>query len=192
MKGSEIMELQIQDLVSSIRKDGIDAANAEAEAIISEAKKKAEMIIADAKAEAKNIQETSEKEISILKESAALSAEQAKRDAMLAFKNEVQAEFEKILSAKIKNNLSDAALGKLIQAVVADEDVQNYSVEVAEVSDSLKAELAEEIKNGLEIKPTKSVRAGFRLAAKDGSGYFDCSDEEIMQMLMPYFSNLDF
>lgn len=192
MKGSEIMELQIQDLVSSIRKDGIDAANAEAGAIISEAKKKAEMIIADAKAEAKNIQETSEKEINILKESAALSAEQAKRDAMLAFKNEVQAEFEKILSAKIKNNLSDAALGKLIQAVVADEDVQNYSVEVAEVSDSLKAELAEEIKNGLEIKPTKSVRAGFRLAAKDGSGYFDCSDEEIMQMLMPYFRNLDF
>ena len=192
MKGSEIMELQIQDLVSSIRKDGIDAANAEAEAIISEAKKKAEMIIADAKAEAKNIQETSEKEINILKESAALSAEQAKRDAMLAFKNEVQAEFEKILSAKIKNNLSDAALGKLIQAVVADEDVQNYSVEVAEVSDSLKAELAEEIKNGLEIKLTKSVRAGFRLAAKDGSGYFDCSDEEIMQMLMPYFRNLDF
>lgn len=192
MKGSEIMELQIQDLVSSIRKDGIDAANAEAEAIISEAKKKAEMIIADAKAEAKNIQETSEKEINILKESAVLSAEQAKRDAMLAFKNEVQAEFEKILSAKIKNNLSDAALGKLIQAVVADEDVQNYSVEVAEVSDSLKAELAEEIKNGLEIKPTKSVRAGFRLAAKDGSGYFDCSDEEIMQMLMPYFRNLDF
>ena len=192
MKGSEIMELQIQDLVSSIRKDGIDAANAEAEAIISEAKKKAEMIIADAKAEAKNIQETSEKEINILKESAALSAEQAKRDAMLAFKNEVQAEFEKILSAKIKNNLSDAALGKLIQAVVADEDEQNYSVEVAEVSDLLKAELAEEIKNGLEIKPTKSVRAGFRLAAKDGSGYFDCSDEEIMQMLMPYFRNLDF
>ena len=192
MKGSEIMELQIQDLVSSIRKDGIDAANAEAEAIISEAKKKAEMIIADAKAEAKNIQETSEKEINILKESASLSAEQAKRDAMLAFKNEVQAEFEKILSAKIKNNLSDAALGKLIQAVVADEDVQNYSVEVAEVSDSLKAELAEEIKNGLEIKPTKSVRAGFRLAARDGSGYFDCSDEEIMQMLMPYFRNLDF
>ena len=192
MKGSEIMELQIQDLVSSIRKDGIDAANAEAEAIISEAKKKAEMIIADAKAEAKNIQETSEKEISILKESAALSAEQAKRDAMLAFKNEVQTEFEKILSAKIKNNLSDAALGKLIQAVVADEDVQNYSVEVAEVSDSLKAELAEEIKNGLEIKPTRNVRAGFRLAARDGSGYFDCSDEEIMQMLMPYFRDLDF
>ena len=34
------MELQIQDLVSSIRKDGIEAANAEAEAIIFKKKKK--------------------------------------------------------------------------------------------------------------------------------------------------------
>ena len=186
------MELQIQDLVSSIRKDGIEAANAEAEAIISEAKKKAETIVADAKAEAKSVQEASEKEIGILKESAAISAEQAKRDAMLAFKTEVQAEFEKILSAKIENNLSDAALGKLIHAVVSDEDVKNYAVEVSEVNDSLKAELAEEIKNGLEIRPTKGVRAGFSLAAKDGSGYFDCSDDEIMQMLMPYFRDLDF
>ena len=108
------------------------------------------------------------------------------------FKTEVQAEFEKILSAKIENNLSDAALGKLIHAVVSDEDVKNYAVEVSEVNDSLKAELAEEIKNGLEIRPTKGVRAGFRLAAKDGSGYFDCSDDEIMQMLMPYFRDLDF
>lgn len=74
---------------------------------------------------------------------------------MLAFKTEVQAEFEKILSAKIENNLSDAALGKLIHAVVSDEDVKNYAVEVSEVNDSLKAELAEEIKNGLEIRPTR-------------------------------------
>lgn len=186
------MELQIQDLVSSIRKDGIDAANAEAEAIIAEAKKKADAIIADAKSEAKSIQEASEKEIGILKESAAISAEQAKRDAMLAFKTEVKAEFEKILSAKVKNNLCDAALGKLIKAVIADEGVDSYSVEVAQISDALKAELADEIKNGLEIRPAKGVRAGFRLAAKDGSGYFDCSDDEIMQMLMPYFRNLDF
>ena len=37
-----------------------------------------------------------------------------------------------------------------------------------------------------------TAAAGFRLAAKDGSGYFDCSDDEILQMLMPYFRNLDF
>ena len=186
------MEVQIQDLVASIRKDGIDAANAGAESIISEAKNKAEKIVADAKAEAKNVKDASEKEIGILKESASVSAEQAKRDAMLAFKGEVQAEFEKILSAKVRDNLSDESLGKLIKAVLTDEDVSSYTAEVGEVSDAIKAELAEEIKNGLEIRPTKSVKAGFCLAAKDGSGYFDCSDDEIMQMLMPYFRNLEF
>ena len=186
------MELQIQDLVSSIRKEGIEAANKEAESIIAEAKKKAEAIVSAAEAEAESIKETNEKEIGILKESAAVSAEQAKRDALLAFKAEVKAEFEKLLSADVRKTLSGEALGKLIRAAVSGEDVSQYAAEVADVSDAVKTELADEIQKGLEIRPTKSVQAGFRLAAKDGSGYFDCSDDEIMQMLMPYFRNLDF
>ena len=187
------MELQIQDLVSSIRKEGIEAANAEAESIIAEAKKKAESILNGAKAEAQQYKDSAEKEIGILKESAAVSAEQAKRDAVLAFKTEIQGEFEKILSAKIGKELKDGgALGKLIRAAVAGENVADYAAEVSEVSDALKAELADEIKKGLEIRPTKGVQQGFRLATKDGSGYFDCSDDGIMEMLMPYFRDLDF
>ena len=100
------MELQIQDLVSSIRKEGIEAANAEAESIIAEAKKKAESIVAGAKSEAQQYKDSAEKEISILKESAAVSAEQAKRDAVLAFKTEIQGEFEKILASGIRKELS--------------------------------------------------------------------------------------
>ncbi len=186
------MELQIQNLVSSIRKEGIEAANKEAESILADARKKAEAIVSDAKAEAQQSKESAEKEISILKESAAVSAEQAKRDAVLAFKAEIQGEFEKILAADVRKELSGEGLGKLIRAAVAGEDVSGYAAEVAEVSDSLKAELAEEIRNGLEIRPAKNVQQGFRLAAKDGSGYFDCSDDGIMEMLMPYFRNLDF
>ena len=51
-------------------------------------------------------------------------------------------------------------------------------------------QLAQELKNGLEIRPSKKVGAGFRLAAKDGSGYFDCSDQEIAEMLMPFFRDM--
>ena len=186
------MELQIQDLVSSIRKEGIDAANSEADSILAEAKKKAESIVTEAKAEAKRTKEAAEKEIEILRESAIVSSDQAKRDAVLAFKSEVQGAFEKILSADVKKALDGATLGKLIRAAVEGEDLSGYTAEVAEVTDSLKAELAAEIKNGLTIRPTKGISAGFKLAANDGSGYFDCSDEEIMEMLMPHFRNLDF
>ena len=186
------MELQIQDLVTSIRKEGVEAANAEAESIIAEAKKKADSLVAGAKAEAQQHKDAAEKEISILKESAAVSAEQAKRDAVLAFKTEIQGEFEKILAANIRKELKGDGLGKLIRAAVAGENVADYAAEVSEVSDALKKELADEIKKGLEIRPTKDVQHGFRLATKDGSGYFDCSDDGIMEMLMPYFRDLDF
>ena len=186
------MELQIQNLVSSIRKEGIEAANKEAESIIAQAKKRAESIVEDAKAQAKQYKESSEKEISILRESAQISAEQARRDAALAFKEEIMKEFERILSADVKKELSGDGLGKLIRAALSGEDLAGYTAEVSEVSDMLKAELAQEIRGGLEIRPSKDVQQGFRLAAKDGSGYFDCSDEGIMEMLMPYFRDLDF
>ncbi|MBQ3392681.1 MAG: hypothetical protein IJG52_04625 [Lachnospiraceae bacterium] len=186
------MELQIQNLVSSIRKEGIEAANKEAESIIAEAKKKAESIVAEAKTQADQYRESSEKEISILRESAQISAEQAKRDAALAFKEEIRNEFEKILAADVRKELSGEGLGKLIRAALSGENLAAYTAEVAEVGDMLKAELAQEIKGGLEIRPSRDVQQGFRLSAKDGSGYFDCSDDGILEMLMPYFRDLDF
>ena len=109
---------------------------------------------------------------------------------MLSFKAEIQSEFEKMLSANVSKSLNDESLATLIKAVLTDEDVSKYAAEVSSVSDGLKALLAEEIKKGLEIRPVKGVKAGFRLADKDGSGYFDCSDEVITQMLMPYFKDL--
>ena len=184
------MELQIKDLVSSIKKDGIDAANKEAEAIIAEAKKQAASILTDARSEAEKIKENAEKEIEVYKNSARLSAEQAKRDAALAFKTEVEGEFKELLNAEVGTALNDKALPALITAALNGEDPSAYAVEVREVSDALKSGLADKIKAGLEIRPSKAVKTGFRLAAKDGSGFFDCSDEEITQMLTPFLRDI--
>lgn len=181
------MELQIQDLVSSIKKDGIDSANKEAAAIVADARKQADAIVADAKAEANKLREDAKAEIEVFKSSARLNAEQAKRDAVLAFRQEVQKEFEKLLAADVGKALDQQALAKLIQAAVQGEDVSAYAVEVAQVTDGIRQELAQELKAGLELRPSRKVGAGFRLAAKDGSGYFDCSEQEIADMLMPFF-----
>lgn len=181
------MELQIQDLVSSIKKDGIDSANQEAAAILADARKQADAIVADAKAEADKLRGDARAEIEVFKSSAQLDAQQAKRDAVLAFRQEIQREYEKLLSADVGKALDQQALVKLIQAAVQGEDIAAYTVEVGQVTDGLRQELAQELKAGLEIRPSKKVGAGFRLAAKDGSGYFDCSEQEIAEMLMPFF-----
>ncbi len=181
------MELQIQDLVSSIKKDGIDSANQEAAAILADARKQADAIVADAKAEADKLRGDAKAEIEVFKNSAQLDAQQAKRDAVLAFRQEIQKEYEKLLAADVGKALDQQALVKLIQAAVQGEDVAAYTVEVGQVTDGLRQELAQELKAGLEIRPSKKVGAGFRLAVKDGSGYFDCSEQEIAEMLMPFF-----
>ena len=173
------MELQIQDLVSSIKKDGIDSANQQAAAILADARKQADAIIADAKSQADKLRDDAKAEIEVFKNSAQLSAQQAKRDAVLAFRQEVQQEFEKILAADVGKALDQQTLAKLIQAALQGEDVSGYAVEVGQL-----------LKNGLELRPSKKVGAGFRLAAKDGSGYFDCSDQEIAEMLMPFFRDM--
>ena len=123
----------------------------------------------------------------VFKSSALLSAQQAKRDAVLAFSQAVQKEFEKLLASDISKALDEKALADLIRAALRGEDPAAYAAEVSQVTDGIRAELARELEAGLEIRPSKKVGAGFRLAAKDGSGYFDCSQEEIARMLDPFF-----
>ena len=175
------MELQIQDLVSSIKKDGIESANREAAQILADAKAQAEKIVADARSEADKLRADA---------SAQLSAEQAKRDAVLAFRQEIGAELTKLLAQDTHKALDDKALAALITAALQGEDASAYAAEVASVTDALKSELAGELKAGLELRLSKKVHTGFRLCAKDGSGYIDCSDEELAEQLAPFFREL--
>ena len=186
------MELQIQDLVSSIKKDGIESANREAAQILAEAKAQAEKIVADARSEADKLRADAQAEIGVFKASAQLSAEQAKRDAVLAFRQEIGTELTKLLAQDTHKALDDKALASLITAALQGKDASAsaYAAEVASVTDALKSELAGELKAGLELRLSKKVRTGFRLCAKDGSGYIDCSDEELAEQLAPFFREL--
>ncbi len=108
------MELQIQDLVSSIKKDGIDSANKEAAVILTDAKKQADALLAEARKEADKLRQDARDDAEVFKSSALLSAQQAKRDAVLAFSQAVQKEFEKLLASDISKALEDRAQAALI------------------------------------------------------------------------------
>ena len=185
------MELQIQDLVDSIKKEGVEAAEKQAAEIIAGAEAKALEIVSKAKADAERVKEENLKEIDIFRENAKKTAEQAKRDAVLAFEKEVQAHFERILNADVKKEMSSKNLSTLITAALSGSDVSEYRVEVASVTDALVAKLASEIKEGLEVQPVKDIDSGFRIAAKDGSGYFDCTADEVTKMLEHFMGNLN-
>lgn len=189
------MELQIQDLVASIKRDGIEEAEKKASEIISEANRKAEDIIAAAKKEAGKLVEEAKKDISVRDQSARASLQQAARDVQLSLKKSLQEQMDRLLVAKISHSFDSNALVELIVNVIAS-NVADPSKTVVELNQKafkslatdLKAALAVEIKAGLEIKPVPGVDSGFRIADKDGSGFYDFSAEETAAMMAPFLS----
>ena len=163
------MEQQIQDLVASIRKEGIDSAKAEAERIISEARAQADAIVKEAEKERDKMIADAEKSIALEKSSSEATIKQAARE--MHGSNLVS-----IISAVLSGDLS----GKAVE--LPQEDLSALSAELSKT-------FASEIASGLEFRPSQSVQAGFRISEKDGSGYIDVSAEKCQELLFPYLSD---
>jgi V/A-type H+-transporting ATPase subunit E len=189
------MELQIQDLVNSIKRDGISEAEKKAAEILSEAKVKAEEIVRNATKEAEHLLDDARKEVSVMKQSGKAAVEQAGRDVILSLKKSINAHMNRLLEDQVNKTISGKDLSALIVQIVKTDivDHANSALELPEsqvkkLTESLQSELAKEIKDGLEIRPVPSVSVGFRLASKDGSSYYDFSDEEVTRMLAPFLN----
>ncbi|MBR2282662.1 MAG: V-type ATP synthase subunit E [Spirochaetales bacterium] len=179
------MEIQIQDLVQSIKRDGIEEARKEADTIVAAAKAQAAEIVAASKAEAQKNIDNANREI----ESSKALIKQAERDAVLSVKKELELMLERIMADKVSKDLSEKSLAALITAAINGDDPAKYSVEIDEAKAAVKASLAQQIEKGLEIRPVKGM-SGMKLCCKDGSGFYDFSDEEIAALLRPFLGDM--
>lgn len=189
------MEQQIQDLIASIKKDGIEEATKESNKIISDAKAQAASIIRKAEEESARLIEDARKSIALEKSSAEASIKQAGRDVSLSLKKSIENEFNNLLRLSLEKELHGNVLIKVLEAVLKSEtlskDVYCYvsDADFKELSSELAASFMNEVKNGLELRTSSQVTSGIRLAVKDGSAYLDLSAEECSSLLFPYISS---
>ena len=186
------MEQQIQDLIASIRKEGIDTAKAESGRIISEAKAEAERIVKEAEAERDRILSDARRQLELDKASSEASIKQAARDVSLLLKKSIEEKYTAILRDKAAAAMDGEALVSLIKTVLKD-DVAEKAVEVSPkefetLRQNLSSIFASEIEKGITIRSSQSVSSGFRIVEKDGSGYVDYSAEECVKLILPYLS----
>lgn len=181
------MELQIQDLVETIKKDGVLEAEKQSAAIISNAEKEAVGLIEAAKKEARSIVEEAERSADVLLNSAKASVCQSARDVRITLKKELEEQIERVLGVKVKSVADAELVGSLIKAAIGDEPKDKTAEVSADLAASLAAQLADEIRKGLVIRPVKDIDVGFRL--KDGSGFYDLSDEELIALMKPFLSD---
>lgn len=188
------MAQQIQDLVASIRKDGIEAAQKEAAQIIADAKQQADTLLREARKEAAALVEKAQREMDTRDQSARSSLQQASRDVQLSLKKAILSQLDALLVKTVEKGFEGKDLVTLIEKVVtsvgdsASKQVQLSEKDFSALAAQLKTQLQKSLKEGLEIKAVDSVSSGFRLAEKDGSGFYDFSAEETAALLKPFLS----
>lgn len=190
------MEIQLAQLISKIKTEGIKAAEDNVEKIIQDAQHKADTIIKDAEKKAAELIASAQKDALRFENSAKETVKQAGRDMILTVRKNLTDIFDRLLKAETDRALSANVMEEIIVSTVKNWDkaqAGSFIVEIPEKdSDALQkvltSRLSEEIKNGLEIKAAKNMEKGFLVSSKDGSAYFNFSDEGIAEALSEYLN----
>jgi len=185
------MDIQLGELLDKIRREGVDPARTEAARIVAEAEERKKAIIADAEREAASLIAKARADASRTEDAGKAALAQASRDLLLAFKERIQALLDSLVAMETAQAYSSDVLAQAVIAVVSSMasggDVE-FSVllppgELRKLENHFSEKLASELKKGLEIKPHSGIAAGFRIAQKDGSAYYDFSADSVAQLL---------
>lgn len=191
------MDVQLQELIDKIKKDGVAAAEKDAAKIIADSEKKAEAIIDEAQSKAAEIIKSAKSETKKMEKASEEAIVQAGRNMLLSFKDALIAEFDGLIQEGTEKALSKDVLTKLVPETVKawakNSDASELSVLLSEkdlkaLEKSLKTSLKTEIKKGLEVKPDKTLTAGFRIGVKNGAAFYDYSAESLAEMFAAYLN----
>ena len=191
------MEIQLRELIDQIRKDGVETAETEAEAILKAANEKAEKIIADAQAQADKILSDAKKENERMVKSSEDSIRQAGRNLIISFRESVTRELDAILTKNVNAVYSSESLAQIIINVIEswakNPDTEDVTVilnseALKTLEETLLAGLKERMVEGVTLKAGDSFRGGFRVSVNNTGAYYDYSAEAVVEMLSAYLS----
>lgn len=191
------MDVQLQELIDKIKKDGVVAAEKSASEKIEQAEKDAAKIISDAKEEAERIIRQAKEETARLEKAGEDAIKQAGRNLILSFRDSITNELSAIINAETEKAYSNDILAKLIPTVVEswvkNTDASDVSVLLNEkdlklLEHGLRNSLKTEISKGLTLKIDDSVSGGFRIGVKNGAAFYDFSTEAVADLFSAYLN----
>ena len=191
------MEIQLKELIDQIKKDGVEAGESEAQAILKAANDEAEKIILNAKTEAERIMQNAKKENERMVRSSEDAIRQAGRNLLISFRESVARELKAIVGENVNAVYSSDAFAGLIINIVENwannPDAEDIAVilntqDLNKLEETLLAALKEKMLKGIKLKANDNFDGGFRIAINNGSVYYDYSAEAVVDMLSNYLS----
>jgi len=190
------MEIQLQELIDKIKKDGIESASGEAARIKSDAEAEAARIVAAAQKEAVEIVSRGKADAERSEKAGVAALEQASRNLVLAFKGEIQVLLDKLSAEAVSSAYSaDVIKGFLPELIKnwAAKNTDSLTVLLSEgdlkkLEGALKSNLVSALKGGVELKAGRNLDGGFHIVEKDGSAYYDFSVQAVARLLSAYLN----
>lgn len=191
------MEVQLQELIEQIKKDGVATAEAEAKAIVEAAQADAEKILADAQVQAEKMLEDAKAETERMTKSSEDAIRQAGRNLLISFRESVARELKTIVGENVGAVYASEAFGELILRIVENwankPDAEDIAVilntqDLNKLEETALAALKEKLSKGITLKANDHFDGGFRIAVNDGGAYYDYSAEAVAEMLSDYLS----
>ncbi len=191
------MEIQLNELIDRIKKDGVEDAEKKAAEILENAEKQAKQIVDEANRKAQEIlleaKEQNERSVRVSED----AIRQAARNTLISFRESVARELDAIVGQNVNGVYSSEETAELIVKVVEAWSKQ-HSAESIEVvlsqADAQKLEqnlllaLKEKMLSGVTLRPNDNLDAGFRIAVDNGKAYYDYSAEALTNMLSAYLN----
>ncbi|HCA20439.1 MAG TPA: V-type ATP synthase subunit E [Treponema sp.] len=191
------MDVQLQELIDKIKRDGVASAETEARNTISEAEKKAASIIKEAEEKADSIIKNAKAETERMEKASEDAITQAGRNLIISFRDGINRELSALVSSETEKAFDKDLFKKLVPEVVkawtAKTDAKDVSVllpakDLKTLESGIKTALKSQITKGLEIKADDSLNSGFRIGMKDGSAFYDFSAEEVAGLFSAYLN----
>lgn len=191
------MEIQLQELIDQIKKDGVQAAEEQASAILESANEEAKKILSDAKREAEAILQKAKQENERLVRVSEDAIRQAGRNVLISFRESVAKELEAVAGEQVTAVYSSEVFADLIAAAVQawaqNQEAETIAVllskeDLAKLEGSLHAALKARMLDGVTLKASDKLDGGFRIAVSDGHVYYDYSTAAVVELLSAYLS----
>ena len=190
------MDIQLQELIETIKSEGIATAEVKAAEIVAEAGKKAKAIIENAESEAARLAAEAKREIARNEQTSRDAITQAGRDLVLNLRHRILQLFDGVVKGAVTESLQGKGLEDSVAALVkawsekgtADIAVLLPEAELAKIEKNLVARLGDALKKGVVLKPVANIEAGFRIGEKDGAAYYDFTADGIAEILAEYLN----
>jgi V/A-type H+/Na+-transporting ATPase subunit E len=185
------MELQLQELLDTIKREGVEAARTERERVIAEAEAAKKTLLEGAEREAKAIVHKAKADAARTEEAGKAALAQASRDVLLAFQDRLRDLLDAVVRAETGAaygpEVTAEALPLVLKALAAggaeDLAVLLPPAALAKVEARFTSRLAAELRKGAELRPDPGVEAGFRVSEKGGAAYYDFSAQAVAELL---------